>query len=225
MSVLRRALAVLPAAALAATAPSAHAAEIKTLPCVPYVLGQKTMPVVGTGFTPNGFVSVLTNTTANPTPSTLTSSQVDATGGFQTTALPPAFSPSSRHLQTFNLIAEDRANPAAPIGATSQFQVVRFGLTRTPNPRRPRQRVTYTARGFIPGKPVYVHFRYAGVTRRTVRLGIAKAPCGIVSKRMRALPTKVRYGSWRGYADQSKRFSKSTRPQWIDPFRITRIIG
>jgi hypothetical protein len=225
MSVLRRALAVLPVAAVAATAPSAHAAEIKTLPCVPYVLGQKTMPVVGAGFTPGGFVSVLTNTAASPTPATLTSARLDGTGGFQTTGSPPPFSASSRNLQTFNLIAEDRTNPAAPVLATSPFQVVRFGMTRKPNPKRPRQRVTYTARGFIPGKAVYVHFRFAGVTRRTVRLGVAKPPCGIVSRRMRALPTKVRYGSWRGYVDQSKRFSGRTRPQWIEPFRITRVLG
>ena len=42
---------------------------------------------------------------------------------------------------------------------------------------------------------------------------------------MRALPTKVRYGAWRAYVDQSKTFSKGTRPQWIDPFTISRVIG
>jgi hypothetical protein len=205
-------------------APSAQAAEIKTLPCVPYVAGQQTMPVVALGFTPGGFATVYTNTTANPTPRILTSSRLDAAGGFQAATLPPPFAKTSDNLETFNLIAEDKANPAAPILATVPFQVVRFGMTRHPNPKRPRQKVTYTARGFVPGKPVYAHFRYKGTTRRTVSLGNAKGPCGITSKRMRALPTKVRYGAWRAYIDQTKKFSAATRPQWIDPFTITRVL-
>jgi hypothetical protein len=224
MSAVRRAFAVLPVAAIAMAAPSAQAAEIKTLPCVPYVAGQQTMPVVALGFTPGGFVTVYTNTTANPTPRILTSSRLDAAGGFQAATLPPPFAKTSDNLETFNLIAEDKANPAAPILATVPFQVVRFGMTRHPNPKRPRQKVTYTARGFVPGKPVYAHFRYKGTTRRTVSLGNAKGPCGITSKRMRALPTKVRYGAWRAYIDQTKKFSAATRPQWIDPFTITRVL-
>jgi hypothetical protein len=224
MSAVRRAFAVLPVAAVAMAAPSAQAAEIKTLPCVPYVAGQQTMPVVALGFTPGGFVTVYTNTTANPTPRILTSSRLDAAGGFQAATLPPPFAKTSDNLETFNLIAEDKANPAAPILATVPFQVVRFGMTRHPNPKRPRQKVTYTARGFVPGKPVYAHFRYKGTTRRTVSLGNAKGPCGITSKRMRALPTKVRYGAWRAYIDQTKKFSAATRPQWIDPFTITRVL-
>jgi len=224
MSAVRRALAVLPVAAVAMAAPSAQAAEIKTLPCVPYVAGQQSMPIVAAGFTPGSFVTVYTNTTANPTPRILTSSRLDALGGFQLATLPPPFTKTNGNLETFNLIVEDKTNPAAPIIAAVPFQVVRFGMTRNPTPKRPRQRVTYTARGFTPGKPVYAHFSFKGVTRRTVSLGTAKGPCGITSKRMRALPTKVRYGAWRAYIDQTKTFSAKTRPQWIDPFTITRVL-
>lgn len=226
MSAARRALAALPAVVVAAAAAPAQAApQIQTLPCVPYVLGQQTMPVTATGFTPNQFVTVYTNSMASPTPRILTSSRLNELGAFTTTVAPPPFTKSNGNLETFNLIAEDRTNPALPVIVASPFQVVRFGLTRSPNPKRPRQRVTYTARGFAPGKPVYAHFRFAGKTRRTVSLGVAQGPCGIASKKMRALPTKVRYGSWRAYIDQSKRFSPSTRPQWIDAFSITRVLG
>ena len=99
---------------------------------------------------------------------------------------------------------------------------MRFGLTTKPAPRRPTSKVTYTARGFTTGKRVYIHFRFGGVTRRTVSLGIAKGPCGIASQRMRALPTKARYGQWTSYTDQSKRFSPKTRPAWKDSFTIFR---
>ncbi|MGI8730613.1 MAG: hypothetical protein ACR2LK_11600 [Solirubrobacteraceae bacterium] len=106
--------------------------------------------------------------------------------------------------------------------ATSKFKVVRSGMTASPSPRRPGQRVTYTARGWEIGKRVYVHFRHRGVTRRTVSLGRAKGPCGVASRRMRAVPTKVRYGSWQAYTDQRKRFSRKTEPQWRIAFTIFR---
>lgn len=220
MPVVRRALAVLPVAAVAMAASSAQAAEVKTLPCVSYVAGQQTMPIVAAGFTPGAFATFYTNTTATPAPRILTSGRLDAVGAFQTATLPPPFTKFNGNLETFNLIAEDKTNPAAPIIAAMPFQVVRFGMTRSPNPKRPRQRVTYTARGFTPGQRVYAHFRYKGTTRRTVSLGVAKGPCGITSRKMRALPAKVRYGSWRAYIDQSRRFSVSTRPQWVDRFTV-----
>lgn len=235
MSAVRRALAVLPAAAVVTAAPSAGAAEIKTFPCVSYISGQQTMPVAAAGFTPGGLVTLYTNSRAATTPRILLSVRVNAVGGFQTATLPPPFTRSGDNLETFNLIAEDKTDPAAPVIAIAPFQVVRFGMTRSPEPKRPGQAVTYTARGFLPGKRVYAHFRHGGrtnsdergwrraTTRRTVSLGIAKGPCGITSKRMRALPTRVRYGSWRVYVDQSRRFSMRTRPQWIDSFSISRV--
>ncbi|MEJ7798401.1 MAG: hypothetical protein WKF42_07870 [Solirubrobacteraceae bacterium] len=213
------------AGALALMASSAHAAEIKTLPCVPLLPGEQTMPIVGSAFTPGGFVTVSTNTAANPTPVTLTSSRVDPAGGFKALTAPPRFARFDDNLQSFNLIATDTTNPAAPIVATMPFQVVRFGMTRSPNPRRPTSRVTHTARGWTPGKRVYAHYRFGGKTRSTVSLGVAKGPCGITSKKMRALPTAIRRGTWRAAIDQSKRYSKSTRPQFVDSFRIFRTFG
>jgi hypothetical protein len=236
MPAVRRALAVLPVAAVAMAASPAQAAQVKTLPCVPFVSGQATMPIVATGFTPGGSTTISTNTAANPTPQILASGRLDGLGAFAAATRPPSFTRVNDNLETFNLIAEDRSNPAAPIVAAVPFQVVRFGMSRNPSPKRPRQAVTYTARGFMPGRPVYAHFRYGGrkdptprtwarvPTRRTVSLGVAEGPCGITTKRMRALPTKVRYGFWRAYIDQSKRFSVKTRPQWIDPFKITRVL-
>lgn len=237
MPAVRRALVALPVAALAlAGGTSARAAEVKTLPCVPYVAGQQTMPITGAGFTPGGLVTLFTTTAADPTPRILTSARLDALGSFVTVApgqggpgvsehvAPPRFTRSDANLQTFTLVAADRTNPAAPIVATAPFGVVRFGMTRSPSPRRPHQRVRYTARGFATGRRVYAHFRYGGVTRRTVSLGVARGSCGITSRRMRALPTRVRYGSWEARIDQSRRYSVKTRPQWIDPFSITRVL-
>jgi hypothetical protein len=226
MTVLRRALAALPigALAIAAAAAPAGAATVQTDACVRYVADQQTMTVVGTGFNPNGVVSLSTITRAKPTPAVFSSSSALANGGFLKQTTPPPFSSNRRNLESFALVASDTTNPAAPILATTPFQVVRFGLTTSPTPRRPTSRVTYTARGFATGKPVYVHFRFRGVTRRTVKLGVAKGPCGIVSQRMRALPTKALYGTWTSYTNQS-RTSVRKLPYWKDSFEIFRRFG
>ena len=222
MTVSRRALAVLPLGALAAAAAAAPAgaASIRTEPCVRYVAGEATMPIIGEGFTPNGFVTLSTVTKAKPTPSTFSSSAVQPTGAFAKLTTPPSFSSFNRNLETFGLVGVDSANPAAPVLAS--FKVVRFGLTTKPAPTRPTTKVTYTARGWTPGKPVYVHFRFAGKTRRSVKLGVASGPCGIASQRMRALPTRARYGTWTTYTNQSRKFSAGTRPAWKESFRIFR---
>ncbi len=227
MAVLRRAFAAVPVSAVVAAvaAAPAAAATIKTDPCVRYVAGQESMTIIGAGFTPNGFVSLSTVTKAAPAPAVFSSSPALPTGAFLKRATPPAFSSPTRNRESFLLIATDSTNPAAPMLATTPFEVVRFGSTASPAPKRPISKVTYTARGFETGKRVYIHFRFAGKTRRTVDLGVAKGPCGITSKRMRALPTRTHYGVWTTYTDQSKRFSAKTRPAWRDSFTIFRRRG
>jgi hypothetical protein len=226
MTALRRVLAVLPVGALAAAAAAAPAqgAAVKTDPCVRYVSGQPTMTIIGAGFTPSGFVSLATTTKSKPTPAVFSSSALEASGAFLKATMPPPFSSASRNLESFTLIAADNTNPAAPILAATPFQVVRFGLTTNPAPRRPTSKVTYTARGFTTGKPVYVHFRFRGVTQRTVSLGLAKGPCGIAARRMRALPTKALYGQWTSYTNQSRKSARAL-PYWKDSFTIFRRFG
>ncbi len=222
MPALHRMTLVLASAALAAAAPAADAAEIRTLPCVAYVEGDDTLPILGSGFTPNGLVRVFTSSATSRTPRALVVSPVTALGAFGASTLPPPFEPPGRNRQTFDLFGYDATNPAAPIVARTRFEVVRFGLTRSPLPSRPRQRVTFTARGFRPNRPVYAHFRFAGRTRRTVSLGRARYPCGIASRRLPALPARIRYGTWEVYVDQSRRFSPRTRPRWFETFGISR---
>lgn len=223
MSVPRRVLAAASVAALACAAatPADAAPAIRTLPCIGYVAGQSTMPIFGTGFSPGGAVMLYTNTVGKPTPVPLVTPTVSLIGAFQLQLAPPQFSSPSKNLQTFKLIAQDATAPNAPVVVATQFQLVRFGLTQSPAAQYPGQPVTYTARGFRPGKPVYMHFRFAGITRRTVTLGTAAAPCGVVSRTISALPTKIRYGAWKAYVDQTKQFASATRPQWIDSFTIT----
>ena len=227
MQVVRRTLGAASAVAalLAATAP-ADAATVVTNPCVPVVAGfttTATMPISGTGFTPGSLVTLRYASTASPAPAFLGSITADVAGNFSTTVAPPPFAKFTTQLQTFGLAATDSAvPPAGPITATTTYQQVRVGYTTNPASGKPTRQATHTVRGFPPGKNVYLHFRYNGQTKRNVKLGLAKGVCGIVSKRMRLLPTTSRPGVWTVYADQKATYSRNTRPQLKYSFRITR---
>jgi len=230
MQAVRRTLAAASAAAaLVAVAAPADAATVVTLPCVPAVGGLSsppTMPITGAGFTPGSLVTLRYASTAAPTPTFLTSATADVAGNFSTTVVPPLFKDSDTQLQTFLLGATDSAvPPAGPITATTTYQQVRVGYTTNPASGKPTRQATHTVRGFPTGTNVYLHFRYRGKTKRNVKLGTAAGPCGIVSKRMRLLPTTSRAGKWTVYADQKATFSKNTRPQLKYTFIISRTFG
>ena len=228
MLVSCRLLAASSAAALAAVAAceASAAPTIATkIPCVANLGlgGAMTLPLTGSGFTPNGVVALQTSTSSNPAPKNLTNVNADASGNIASRVDPPAFKSASTVQQTFHLIAIEAANPANT--ATATFRQVRFGFDARPSTGRPARRVTYTARGFLPGKPVYAHFRFRGRTRRNMRIGVAHAPCGIASKKMRLLPTKTRFGTWTIYMDQAPTYSKATLLQAKGSLVIERTLG
>lgn len=205
---------------LVAAAP-AGAATVATLPCVRTAPGlEAPQPIIGTGFTPGARVTLQTTTSTAPTPSFRTSVMVDGAGNFATTTSPPFFNPFNRKLQTFNLIATDGANPANI--ALTTFQRVAVGYSTSPSSGRPTTKAKHTARGFVTGRNVYLHFRFRGKTRRNVKLGKAKGVCGVVSRRMSLLPTRSRRGRWTVYTDQRRSFSKTTKPQLKGTFTISR---
>jgi hypothetical protein len=222
----RRPLALLPAAAvlglLGAAAAPAAAATIQTLPCNvdTRVVGAKTVPLVGSGFTPGALVTIQTSSAVAPSPTFLTSAQADAAGNVKTVASPPSFNRFDTQEQAFNLVATDQANPA--IVATAQFDQVRLGYSTNPSTGRPTRRATHTVRGFPVGQPVWLHYRFGGKTRRNVSLGAARAPCGKAERRMTLLPTRSRRGRWTVYVDQAKRYSTVTKPQLKYTFVISR---
>ncbi|MEA2129754.1 MAG: hypothetical protein QOJ85_2645 [Solirubrobacteraceae bacterium] len=225
MPVPRRALTILPAAAvglLGAAAAPAAAATIQTLPCNvdTRVVGAKTVPLIGSGFTPNGLVTIQTASAVAPTPTFLTSAQADAAGNIKTTASPPLFNKFDTQEQAFGLAATDQTNPA--IVATTQFQQVRLGYVTNPSTGRPTRRATHIVRGFPVGQPVWLHYRFGGKTRRSVSLGTAQAPCGKAQRRMALLPTRSRRGKWTVYVDQVRRYSPATKPQLKYTFVISR---
>ncbi len=214
------AAAIAAASVLVLTAP-AGAATVATTSCARTAPGlDSSVPIAGTGFTPGARVTVETTTSTAPAPSFRTSVTADPAGNFTTTTAPPFFTPFNRKLQTFNLIATDGANPANV--ATTSFKKVAVGYTTNPSSGKPTTRATHTVRGFATGRNVYLHFRFRGRTRRTVKVGKAKGVCGVASRRMSLLPTRSLRGRWTVYVDQKRSYSRKTKPQIKGSFTISR---
>lgn len=220
---------IVPPAALAlllgAFAGPSPAAQVVTLPCAVDVgtPAQRTVLIRGAGFTPGSVIGLsYTSPSFGGTPRSAGSAQADPAGGFTTAAFPAPFSGRNRE-QVFGLMATDPANPT--LTAATTFRQVRFGVTVFPSRGRPGRIVRYTARGFLPGRNVYAHYRFAGRTRANVRLGRATAPCGKVTRRMRLIPARSRFGTWLVYVDQRRTFSRVTRPQVRASISVSRTFG
>ena len=226
MPVFRRVLVAATVAAILATGATAATAAAATLAvpvgCVLFngSFSDPAILILGSGYTPGGFVTISTSTKSKPTRQFLALVRADAAGNIPLgTATPAApFNSSKTRDQTFNLIATESANPAI-VGVT-RFRQVRAGYNREPEPTKPRQQVKHVLRGFIGGGTIYAHFRHGGKTRVTKSLGQATGPCGIASRKMRALPTKSRLGTWKVFVDHKKTYSRNTRPQARLSFKV-----
>lgn len=181
---------------LVALPPAAHAAEIAVPACSPFLEGERTVNVQGAGFAPNSRVTLKVGD------QTLGTTQSDASGAFRADAFGPAFSSAKRNVQTFDLLAED----AAGTSATASLQMTRINAT-LPERARPGSRVTYRVYGFTPGATVYLHVRRGSKTLKSFRIGVADAPCGTSSRRLRYMPiTDYRTGTYVYWFQTSKTY-------------------
>ena len=105
----------------------------------------------------------------------------------------------------------------APFSVTNQ----RVDAKLTGNPR---QKVRFSISGFPPNKTVYGHWVFQRRVRATVAMGKVPAPCGIVSRRVRRIPARLRSGTWRIQFDTSRRYSARTTPRQILKLTVFRTV-
>jgi hypothetical protein len=108
-----------------------------------------------------------------------------------------------------------RAQSAAAT-ATTKFSITR--LTVSISPRRvesPTDTVTFRARGFPRGRPLYLHYiTPRGNVLKPRRLGRLRQPCGTRTARAPLIDTpSPRTGHWRLQFDTRRRYSAKTRPR------------
>jgi hypothetical protein len=185
------------AAALIAGPAAAQAATISSpAACAGGVPTQLTVPIVGSGFTPNSAVTIALNG------STFTTATADAAGNFAVT--PPAPDIAPHNQRTFQMTASDSGGVAAP---AAPLKVTRWTAS-LPSHARANKRVKFRAFGFVPGKRVYLFVRRHGHTLGRFSIGKAKGPCGDTSKRLPYMPVRHHSaGTYKYFFMQSRHFS------------------
>lgn len=177
---------------------SAQAATLVIPPCSVSLPGERTIPITGSGFAPNSFVSLTADGQS------FTSVQADAAGNIAVAATTPVLRSINTTQQTFRVAADDRAGNTA----AAPMRLTRVGAD-LPDRARPSSRVRMRVFGFAPGRVVYLHIRRAGRTRGTFRIGRAQAPCGTTSRRLRYMPLKsYRTGAYTYVFQQSRRYDR-----------------
>lgn len=198
-----RALALATALVAGAAVPAAAQAASVTvnLPCQVASFG---LTASLSGFTPNSTVSVTGD-------GIFESVVADATGSASVAFTAPglgSFAPKSKQ---FILTASD----SATVRASTTFRSANFAFGTTGGSRPPKAKRSWKFSGLTPGRPIYGHFRFRGVTRANHRFGIAKAPCGELSVLAPGIPVKgrVNTGRWTVQIDQKKIYNRTTKPR------------
>jgi hypothetical protein len=72
--------------------------------------------------------------------------------------------------------------------------------------------VRFRGRGFTAPRAVWAHYVYAGISRKSVRIGAPTGQCGQFSRRVRQFPFKhsPKVGTWTIQFDQQRRYSATT---------------
>jgi hypothetical protein len=122
----------------------------------------------------------------------------------------------------FSLTVTEQANPGNTVTVTSR--VTALAATLRPAKAPPSKRVEFAGRGFTKAAPVWGHYLYRGILRRTVRL--VRRPsgdCGTFSVRRRQIPVpQPRIGKWTLQVDQQKAYAKAPDSVFV---RITITVG
>jgi len=166
----------------------------------------------GSGFSPDTIVDITGNEGADFV-------TTDAAGNFSDKILmPPHSGLSARKLE---LVATDSHNKA--ITARTELSVVEdFFITNFPVAGWPSQRVRWRFAGFVPGRPIYGHYRRRRRTIRNYRFGVAAGPCGTLTRRARRLPVRSLPGRWLAQFDQAPAFNRFTKPRRTYGFTVYR---
>jgi hypothetical protein len=204
----------LPAAAITAAAlvaPSAAQAATLGVDRGCYGPGE---PVIftGTQYTPNGDVALTTN---GRQVGTVTANNV---GVFQARLSAPTLGAGER-VDPFT--GTDLSNQTNT-GSTN-VRVTALSVRVSPRSGNPARVRRIKARGFTRSRNLYAHVR--GRSKRNIRIGKLKAPCGRLSKKKRIFRRGTKPGSYTVQMDGSRKYRSTTTPRVtfnVTVFRVFR---
>jgi hypothetical protein len=167
------------------------------------------VPISGHNFTPfklvNLYVDDIDAEYAGDKP------QADAAGLLTGAVRAPFVEEGER---VFTIRASEQDNPA--IFATAQAKVTRLSVEQTPAAAKTSERVRFKGRGFTAlDRPVYMHYVFAGKSKKTISLGVPTDDCGLFSVRRKQFPFKKspQVGVWTIQFDQKARYDPKASPR------------
>jgi hypothetical protein len=202
---LLAALAVAAAGAVAVPAAASAAPVLATAACPTFVPGTSGayVGVAGAGFTPSSSASFSYG------PGSAGALQTDTVGRFRGLIDGPRSIATGGHIKRYAIKATDATNPF--LTASANLRVVRFDASVPAKHPKPRAKITFRLYGFPRKTAVWAHYVLHGKVQRNLRFGAAKGACGLLHKRVRTLPTRVRFGIWHIYLTNHKRLPRSHR--------------
>jgi hypothetical protein len=100
--------------------------------------------------------------------------------------------------------------------ATYQTKITRLAVEQTPAAAATSDRVRFRGRGFTDlTRPVYMHYVFAGKSKRTIQIGLPTGDCGLFSVRRKQFPFKKspQVGVWTIQFDQSFKYDPKASPR------------
>jgi hypothetical protein len=215
LKILRRpAVLGLAGLALAAAPSAAHAAAITINdPCPRVGIQNAAVTITATGFAAGEQVAFYYNDFNTLAVTGVADPAGNITGGL------PAPDIGSHNQGTFTVIGKGLTSGAT--ASSAQFPVVTPKVD-LPDRGRPTSRVLYKVYGFPNGQAVYAHYTYHGKQRAVKRLGTAKAPCGLLTKRLAFLPAKFHAGEWVYHFNNSKS-NRNKTPLYEIKYQFSRV--
>jgi hypothetical protein len=116
--------------------------------------------------------------------------------------------------RAFTVRASEQDNPA--IFAIGQSKVTRLSVEQTPAAAKTSERVRFKGRGFTAlERPVYMHYVFAGKSKKTISLGLPRNDCGLFSVRRKQFPFKKspQVGVWTIQFDQEAKYNPKASPR------------
>jgi hypothetical protein len=217
------ALAVLAVLASGALAAQASGAELSvTAGC--YVIAGKNAPPMsfaGSGYTPGDRVLI-----SSDDGTVDTSVKADSLGRIAGTADAPTPYFATPGAKKIGLRARDQTPTGKTITARTTVNVTELGwehgsTKRQPGLRALTEKTNWSFSGFQPGQPIYGHYLYKGRPVARARFGIARSPCGTLKVRARLYPAIPHHTSYSIQYDDSRAYSKRSRPRIIGPLKLT----
>jgi hypothetical protein len=190
-------------AVLAAAAPAAQAATLTASPAKRCYRHGEHVLLAGTGFTPNGSVTV----ERDGTPFQLRP-LTDPTGAFPADLKVAQATGQSTRTYT----ATDVTDPQ--LTASTRLTVSAVEVKVRPDNGAPGRVLRIGARGFTDGKTLYAHVIRRGRLVRTLRIGRLRGSCGKLVARKRLLARNTKLGDYRVQFDSRRAYRSRTEPKF-----------